>query len=162
MTLRSKRFMAVLYYSIVRVTMKARHESVSRGLSASRWWRTIHCGSWGFVRCLTKSRIRVKSFTPASIYKAHGYDVVLIGSRTGTAMYEVMAGLKSLNPSVRIIATGNLHNEEWRCVPCVRAPRATSKSLRRRRNLGRPSARFMPGRCGPRPLCSSKFIERVT
>jgi DNA-binding NarL/FixJ family response regulator len=52
------------------------------------------------------------SFNPSSIFHAHGYDLVLIGSRTGAAMYEVMAGLKSLNPSVRIIATGTLHNEE--------------------------------------------------
>ena len=52
------------------------------------------------------------SFSPSSIFNAHGYDLVLIGSRTGPAMYEVMAGLKSLNPTVRMIATGNLHNEE--------------------------------------------------
>ncbi len=52
------------------------------------------------------------SFSPSSIFNAHGYDLVLIGSRTGAAMYDVMAGLKSLNPTVRLIATGNLHNEE--------------------------------------------------
>jgi len=52
------------------------------------------------------------SFSPSSIFNAHGYDLVLIGSRTGPAMYEVMAGLKSLNPTVRMIATGTLHNEE--------------------------------------------------
>jgi DNA-binding NarL/FixJ family response regulator len=52
------------------------------------------------------------SFSPASIFNAHDYDLVLIGSRTGAAMYEVMAGLKALNPTVRLVATGNLHNEE--------------------------------------------------
>jgi DNA-binding NarL/FixJ family response regulator len=54
----------------------------------------------------------VKGCTPASIFQTHGYDVVLIGSRTGPAMYEIMAGLKSMNPTVRIIATGNLRNDE--------------------------------------------------
>ena len=52
------------------------------------------------------------SCNSASIFKCHGYDVVLIASRTGPATYDVMAGLKSLNPAVRIIATGTLHNEE--------------------------------------------------
>ena len=52
------------------------------------------------------------SFTPASIFSARGYDLVLIGARTGAAMYEIMAGLKALNPAVRIIATGNMPGEE--------------------------------------------------
>jgi DNA-binding NarL/FixJ family response regulator len=52
------------------------------------------------------------SCTPASIFKTHGYDVVLIGARTGAAMYDVMTGLKSLNPAVRIVVTGTLQNQE--------------------------------------------------
>jgi DNA-binding NarL/FixJ family response regulator len=54
----------------------------------------------------------VKSCTPSSIFNTRGYDVVLIGSRTGNAMYEVMAGLKAMNPEVRMIATGNLKSDE--------------------------------------------------
>lgn len=54
----------------------------------------------------------LKSCNPSTVFDTRGYDVVLIGSRTGNAMYEVMAGLKSLNPAVRIIATGNLHSDE--------------------------------------------------
>ena len=54
----------------------------------------------------------VKGCTPASIFQTRGYDVVLIGARTGPAMYDIMAGLKSLNPSVRIIATGSVRSDE--------------------------------------------------
>ena len=54
----------------------------------------------------------LSSFSPSSIFNARDYDLVLIGSRPGQVMYEIMAGLKSLKPSVRIIPTGNLHNEE--------------------------------------------------
>src|SRR5664279_610061 len=58
------------------------------------------------------AEFQLASFSPASIFNAHDFDVALIGSRTGPVMYDVMAGLKSLNPRVRLIATGNLHNEE--------------------------------------------------
>jgi DNA-binding NarL/FixJ family response regulator len=54
----------------------------------------------------------VKGCTPASIFQTRSFDVVLIGSRTGPAMYEIMAGLKSLDPSVRILATGSVRNDE--------------------------------------------------
>ena len=54
----------------------------------------------------------LQSCTPASIFRARGYDVVLIGARTGPAMYEIMAGLKALNPTVRIIATGTTTGDE--------------------------------------------------
>jgi DNA-binding NarL/FixJ family response regulator len=54
----------------------------------------------------------LKSFTPSSIFSARGFDVVLISSRTGSAMYDIMTGLKSLNPNVKIIATGNQRSEE--------------------------------------------------
>jgi DNA-binding NarL/FixJ family response regulator len=67
----------------------------------------------------------VKGCTPASIFQTHGYDVVLIGSRTGLAMYEIMAGLKSMNPTVRIIATGNHRNDEL----AVRALSAGAKGF---------------------------------
>ena len=54
----------------------------------------------------------LQSCTPASIFTARGYDIVLIGARTGPATYEIMAGLKALNPTVRIITTGNSAGEE--------------------------------------------------
>lgn len=54
----------------------------------------------------------LESCTPASIFSSRGYDLVLIGARTGAAMYEIIAGLKSLNPAVRIIATGNSRGDE--------------------------------------------------
>jgi DNA-binding NarL/FixJ family response regulator len=52
------------------------------------------------------------SCTPASIFTAPEYDLVMIGCRTGSVMYEIMAGLKALDPAVRIIATGNIPGEE--------------------------------------------------
>jgi DNA-binding NarL/FixJ family response regulator len=54
----------------------------------------------------------LQSHTPASIFEARGYDVVLIGARVDGTMYEIMAGLKGLNPSVRMIATGSSHSDE--------------------------------------------------
>ena len=55
----------------------------------------------------------LQSYTPSSIFGTRSYDLVLIGARTGAAMYEIMAGLKALNPSVRIIATGNVPGDEF-------------------------------------------------
>jgi len=66
-------------------------------------FRALFDGDSGFV---------LQSHTPASIFDARGYDLVLIGARTGAAMYEIMAGLKGLNPSVRMIATGSSRSEE--------------------------------------------------
>lgn len=50
--------------------------------------------------------------TPASVFDHHDHDLVLIGSRAGTATYEIMAALKALDPSVRIIATINVPGDE--------------------------------------------------
>ena len=58
------------------------------------------------------SEFALQNHTPASIFKARGYDLVLIGARTGGTMYQIMAGLKGLNPSVRIIATGSSQGDE--------------------------------------------------
>ena len=66
-------------------------------------FRALFDGDCGFV---------LQSYTPSSIFKASGYDLVLIGARTGSTMYQIMAGLKGLNPSVRIIATGSGQGEE--------------------------------------------------
>ena len=100
--------------------------------------------------------------TPASIFTTHGYHVVLIGSRTGPAMYEVMAGLKSLDPSVRIIATGNLHSEEL-------ALRALSAGAKGYIEESSPADDFKQairtvhsGKVWATSQLLSKFIERVT
>ena len=54
----------------------------------------------------------LQSCTPSSVFNNHNYDLVLISSRTGQAMYEIMAALKALNPSVGIIATANVPGDE--------------------------------------------------
>ena len=54
----------------------------------------------------------LRSCSSTSVFNYHDYDLVLIGSRTGPAMYEIMAALKALEPSVRIIATGNVPGDE--------------------------------------------------
>ena len=54
----------------------------------------------------------VQSCTSTSIFSNRNYDLVLIGSRTGQAIYEVMAALKTLDPAVRIITTGNVPGDE--------------------------------------------------
>jgi DNA-binding NarL/FixJ family response regulator len=102
------------------------------------------------------------SCSSASIFKSHGYDVVLIASRTGPAMYDVMAGLKSLNPAVRIIATGTLHNEEL----ALRALCAGAKGHIEESSSAedfKQAIRVVYGGSvwAPGPLLS-KFIERVT
>ena len=61
-------------------------------------FRALFDGDSGFV---------LQSYTPSSIFNARGYDLVLIGARTGSTMYKIMAGLKGLNPSLRMIATGS-------------------------------------------------------
>ena len=69
--------------------------------------------SSAFVRSSMGIRdFELQSCTPTSIFNNHNYDLVLIGSRTGPAIYEVMAALKALDPSVRIIATGNVPGDE--------------------------------------------------
>ena len=54
----------------------------------------------------------IQNCSSTSIFSNHNYDLVLIGSRTGPAIYEVMAALKALDPSVRIIATLRLPGDE--------------------------------------------------
>jgi DNA-binding NarL/FixJ family response regulator len=54
----------------------------------------------------------LQNCTSTSIFNNHTHDLVLIGARAGTATYEIMAALKALDPSVRIIATVNLPGDE--------------------------------------------------
>jgi DNA-binding NarL/FixJ family response regulator len=55
---------------------------------------------------------QVRSCTSTSVFENHDYDLVLIGSRAGPAIYEVMASLKALDPSVRMITTGSHPGDE--------------------------------------------------
>jgi DNA-binding NarL/FixJ family response regulator len=55
---------------------------------------------------------QIQGCTSTSIFSNRAYDLVLIGAHTGPAMYEVMAALKALDPSVRIIATGSFPGDE--------------------------------------------------
>ena len=69
--------------------------------------------SSAFVRfSMGTADFEIQSCTSTSIFSNHNYDLVLIGSRTGPAMYEIMAALKALDPAVRIIATGNVPGDE--------------------------------------------------
>jgi len=54
----------------------------------------------------------LQACTSTTIFSNHAHDVVLIGSRTGSMMYEIMAALKALDPTVRIIATGSMPGDE--------------------------------------------------
>lgn len=105
---------------------------------------------------------QLKSCTPASIFNAHGYDLVLVGSRTGPAMYEVMAGLKSLDPEVRIIATGNLRSDEM----ALRALSAGAKGFIEESASADDFKQAIRAVHGGSVWASrelfSKFIERVT
>jgi len=58
------------------------------------------------------AEFQLQSFTSTTIFNNHNYDLVLIGTRTAPAVYEVMAALKALDPGVRIIVTSNLPGEE--------------------------------------------------
>lgn len=87
---------------------------------------------------------------------------MLIGARTGTAMYDVMAALKSMNPSVRIIATGDTPEEEM----AIRALCAGAKGYI---NESAPAEEFKEairavndGSVWVSGNVVSKFIERVT
>lgn len=100
--------------------------------------------------------------TSASIFKMRGYDLVLIGSHTGPAMYEVMAGLKSLSPTVRIIATGTLHHEELALrALCAGAKGYIEESSSADEFKQAIRAVHSGSVWAPGPLIS-RFIERVT
>jgi len=104
----------------------------------------------------------LQSCTPASIFSVRGYDIVLIGARTGAAMYEIMAGLKALKPSVRIIATGTSSSDEI-------ALRALSAGAKGYVEESAPAEEFKQairavnsGSVWASSHLLSKFIERVT
>ncbi len=104
----------------------------------------------------------LQSYTPSTIFGTRGYDLVLIGARNGTAMYEIMAGLKALNPSVRIIATGNVPGDEF----ALRALTAGAKGYIEESASAAEFKEAMRvvhnGSVWAAPHLFSKFIERMT
>jgi DNA-binding NarL/FixJ family response regulator len=58
------------------------------------------------------AEFQLQSCTSTTVFNNHNYDLVLIGSRTAPAVYEVMAALKALDPAVRILVTSNLPGDE--------------------------------------------------
>lgn len=154
--------MADLYYSIVmplKQSAKARSKRTIRvAVVDNDPLRLV-----GFRTLLEEEAdFLVQSCTLSSIFATHGYDVVLIGSRTGSEMYEVMAGLKSLNPSVRIIATGNFSHEEM----ALRALQAGAKGYLEESASAHEFKQAIravhSGSVWASPQLLSKFIERVT
>lgn len=105
---------------------------------------------------------KVKGFTPASIFKVRGYDVVMIGSRTGPAMYDIMIGLKSLNPSVRIIATGNQHSEELALRALCSGAKGYIEESATAEEFRQAVHEVHNGAVWASPQLLAKFIERIT
>ncbi len=58
------------------------------------------------------AEFQIQSCTSTTVFNSHNYDLVLIGSRTAPAIYEVMAALKALDPAVRILVASNLPGDE--------------------------------------------------
>jgi DNA-binding NarL/FixJ family response regulator len=108
------------------------------------------------------SEFALKSFTPASIFGARGYDVVLIGSRTGSALYDIMSGLKQLNPAVRMIATGNLRSEEMALRALCAGAKGYIEESSPAEDFKRAVREVHQGSVWASPQLLSKFIERVT
>jgi len=104
----------------------------------------------------------ISGWTPASIFKARGYDVVLIGSRTGPAMYEIMANLKSLYPSVRMVATGNLSSEEMALRALCAGAKGFIEESATVEEFKQAIRAVYRGSVWAAPELLSKFIERVT
>jgi len=104
----------------------------------------------------------LQSCTSTSIFNNHNYDVVLIGSRTAPAMYEIMAALKALEPSVRIIVTANLPGDEMTLrALCAGAKGYIEESASAAEFKKAIRVVHSGSVWAPRRLIS-KFIERVT
>lgn len=104
----------------------------------------------------------LRSFTPASIFSARGYDVILIGSRTGPAIYDIMAALKSLNPSVRMIATDNLRSEEMALRALCAGAKGYIEESSPADDFKQAVREVHKGCVWASPELLGKFIERVT
>ena len=104
----------------------------------------------------------VQSFTPSSIFAARGYDLVLIGARTGASMYQIMAGLKALNPSVRIIATGNVPGDEFALRALGAGAKGYIEESASPEEFKEAIRVVHSGSVWASPQLFSKFIERMT
>ena len=104
----------------------------------------------------------LQGHTPASIFNAHGYDVVLVGAQTGAAMYEIMAGLKALNPSVRMIATSARHSDEMALRALCAGAKGFIEETASAEEFKEAIRTVDGGSVWASPQLLSKFIERVT
>lgn len=104
----------------------------------------------------------LQSCTPSSVFNNRNYDLVLISSRTGPAMYEIMAALKALNPSVGIIAMANVPGDEMALrALCAGAKGYIAESASAAEFKQAIRVVHSGSVWAARPLIS-KFIERVT
>jgi DNA-binding NarL/FixJ family response regulator len=104
----------------------------------------------------------VQSCTSTSIFTNHNYDLVLIGSRSGPAIYETMAALKALDPSVRIITTINVPGEEMALRALCAGAKGYIEESASAAEFKKAVREVHSGSVWvPRHLIS-KFIERVT
>ena len=116
-------------------------------------FRALFDGDSGFV---------LQSYTPSSIFNARGYDLVLIGARTGSTMYKIMAGLKELNPSVRMIATGSGQGDEMALRALCAGAKGFLDESARAEEFKRAIRVVDSGSVWASRQILSKFIERVT
>jgi DNA-binding NarL/FixJ family response regulator len=108
------------------------------------------------------SDFALKNCSPSSIFKNHGHDLVLIGARIGPAMYEIMAGLKSLNPMVRIIATGSAPGEEMALRALCAGAKGYIEESASAEEFKQAIRVVHSGSVWASRYVISKFIERVT
>jgi DNA-binding NarL/FixJ family response regulator len=104
----------------------------------------------------------LQSYTPSSIFHARGYDLVLIGARTGSTMYKIMAGLKGLNPSVRMIATGSGQGDEMALRALCAGAKGFIDESARAEEFKEAIRVVDSGSVWASRQILSKFIERVT
>ena len=116
-------------------------------------FRALFDGDSGFV---------LQSYTPSSIFNARVYDLVLIGARTGSTMYKIMAGLKELNPSVRMIATGSGQGDEMALRALCAGAKGFLDESARAEEFKRAIRVVDSGSVWASRQILSKFIERVT
>jgi len=116
-------------------------------------FRALFDGDSGFV---------LQSYTPSSIFNARGYDLVLIGARTGSTMYKIMAGLKGLNPSVRMIATGSGQGDEMALRALCAGAKGFIDESARAEEFKEAIRVVDSGSVWASRQTLSKFIERVT
>ena len=116
-------------------------------------FRALFDGDSGFA---------LQSYTPSSIFNARGYDLVLIGARTGSTMYKIMAGLKELNPSVRMIATGSGQGDEMALRALCAGAKGFLDESARAEEFKHAIRVVDSGSVWASRQILSKFIERVT